>query len=480
MPAPRSVGLGQSLTFHVSVNPAQTYIIDVYRVGWYGGAGGRHLLRIGPLSGTHQPACPANGSTGLIACGWSAGYTLAVPPTWTTGIFLAVLTNAAGYQNYVTFVVRDSRAAPIVYQQSVTTYQAYNNYPDDSVTGKSFYGFNSYGGTTVTGESRAVKLSFDRPYARDGVGQFFHWELPFVRWLEKNGYDVTYTTNLDTHTSGARLRGSRAFLSVGHDEYWSKEMFDAVEAARDAGVSLGFFGANAAYWQVRFEPSAGGVPNRVMVCYKYSGHLDPIQGPTTTVQFRVPPVNRPEQTLIGIQYRSYVRWGANVGYVVTNGAHPVDAGTGFLGRGHGAPARRLRDGPVGTCRNTRCRRTRHARCCRGRPTSTSRGRPNTRSRRSTGRPGARGFSRLAPFPGAGVWTTTGRDWPIRESRRRRGTCSTSSSARCPDPLRRLDAVRRHLDALDGALEAEKQLGRGRPAGRSPFRGERRTDRGRTR
>ena len=78
----------------------------------------------------------------------------------------------------------------------------------------------------------------------------------------------TYSTNLDTHANGGRLLNHKGFLSVGHDEYWSKAMYDAVEAARDAGVNLAFFGANTVYWQVRFEPSAGGVPNRVMVCYK--------------------------------------------------------------------------------------------------------------------------------------------------------------------------------------------------------------------
>jgi hypothetical protein len=180
----------------------------------------------------------------------------------------------------------------------------------------------------VSGERRAVKVSFDRPYYDNGAGQFFNWEIHLVRWLERSGYDVTYSTNLDTHEGGMRLRAHRAFLSVGHDEYWSKEMFDAVEAARDAGVSLGFLGANAAYWQVRFEPSASGVPNRVMVCYKDAG-LDPVTDATATVRFRQPPVNRPEQTLIGIQYTSYVDWYALAPYVVQNSGHPLYAGTGF-------------------------------------------------------------------------------------------------------------------------------------------------------
>src|SRR5439155_6629276 len=308
------------------VNPAQTFTIDIYRIGWYQGLGGRLLQHIGPFNGTQQPRCPVNATTGLIACNWSPGYILSVPTTWTSGIYLAVLTNAQAYQNYIVFVVRDdNRIAPLLYQQSVTTYQAYNNYPNDGTTGKSLYEYNSYGPATVSGTSRAVKVSFDRPYSEwAGAGQFLQWELYFVRWLEHSGYDVTYSTDLDTHSNGSRLLNYNGFLSVGHDEYWSKEMRDAAEAARDAGVNLAFFGANAAFWQVRFEASASAVPNRVIVCYK-DATKDPVQGPTTTVGFRQSPVNRPEQSLLGLQYTSETRNNGYVSYVVTNSSHWVYA-----------------------------------------------------------------------------------------------------------------------------------------------------------
>jgi hypothetical protein len=326
-PSATSVARGEALTFHVTVNPAQSFTIDVYRLGWYGGLGGRLMLQAGPLPGFPQAECPPNPWTGLIACAWSPSYTLTVPGTWTSGVYLAVLTSAGGWQNYVPFVVRDDRPAAILYQMSVTTYQAYNNYPNDG-SGKSLYGFNSGGGTTMSGDRRAVEVSFDRPYQDNGAGQLFHWEIHMIRWLERSGYDVTYSTNLDTHAQGARLRNHRVFLSVGHDEYWSKAMFDAVEGARDAGVSLGFFGANIAYWQVRFAPSAAGVPNRVMICYK-DGGLDPVTDATATVRFRQPPVNRPEQALVGIQYTSYVDWFALAPLVVQNTGHALYAGTGL-------------------------------------------------------------------------------------------------------------------------------------------------------
>src|SRR5437867_2387293 len=259
-----SVLQGGSLSLFVTVNPVQTYSIDVYRMGWYAGKGGRLELHAAALTGISQPPCPADASTGLIACNWTPSYTMTIPSSWASGVYMAVLTNAAGYQNYVNFVVRDDRTAPFLYQRSINTAQAYNDFPDDQKIGKSLYEYNSYGANTVAGTPRAVKVSFDRPFADDGSADFFTWEVQFVRWIERAGYDVTYATDLDTHTNGAQLLRHQAFLSVGHNEYWSNAMYNAAQAARDAGINLAFFGANAIYWQVRFEASATDVANRVM------------------------------------------------------------------------------------------------------------------------------------------------------------------------------------------------------------------------
>jgi hypothetical protein len=323
-----SVLQGGSLALYVTTNPPQSYSIDVYRVGWYQGLGGRLELHAGPLAGTSQTPCLPDTTTGLIVCNWTAGYTMAIPTGWTSGVYLAVLTNAAGYQNYVNFVVRDGRPAPFLVQRSMNTAQAYNNYPNDNRTGKSLYEFNSFGAPTVAGTTRAVKVSFDRPFYDDGSGDFLSWEVQFVRWVEKSGYDATYSTDVDTHANGAELLRHQAFISIGHDEYWSNEMYNAAQAARDRGVNLGFFGANPLYWQVRFEASAAGVANRVVVCYK-DARIDPVQGPTTTVNWRDAPLNRPEQALIGVMFTNQTSGNSNVPYVVKNSSNWVYANTGF-------------------------------------------------------------------------------------------------------------------------------------------------------
>jgi len=324
-----SVLQGQPIDLFVTVNPPQTYTIDVFRIGWYGGVGGRQVRHVPGLQGAPQAGCgPTDPTTGLLACKWTKSFTLTPDTSWTSGVYVALLTNAAGFQNYVIFVVKDGRPAAFLYQSAFTTFEAYNNYPDDGLTGKSLYDFNSKGATTVSGGPRAVKVSFDRPYTSMGSGQFFWFEVYFVHWAERNGYDITYSTDVDTDLNGAELRNHKAFLSVAHDEYWSMPMFNAAAAARDAGVNLGFFTANAAYWQIRFESSSTGVADRVVVCYK-DATKDPIQGPTTTTNFRNAPVNMPEQTLEGVQFTGNLAFASAVPYVVSNSSHWVYAGTGF-------------------------------------------------------------------------------------------------------------------------------------------------------
>lgn len=332
-----SVNPGDTITLYVTVNPAQTFTLDVYRIGYYQGLGGRLMLH-DSVSGVTQPDAVVDAATGMVSCSnWSASYQLTVPNTWTTGVYLVLLTNSHQFQNYITFVVRDdSSTSALLYQQSVTTYQAYNNYPNDVAsgatlpsTGKSLYEYNSSSATTAVGTTRANKVSFDRPYSNDdGAGDFLDWEMYFVRWMEQSGFDVSYCTDVDTHTNSGRLLNHRGFLSVGHDEYWSKDMYDGVTSALASGVGLGFFGADAVYWQIRFEPNAAGTPNRVQTCYK-DATKDPVSGPTTTVLWRSTTLNRPEQQLLGSMFVAQQANGvAARPFVVTNSGHWLYAGTG--------------------------------------------------------------------------------------------------------------------------------------------------------
>jgi hypothetical protein len=226
----------------------------------------------------------------------------------------------------------------------VTTYEAYNNWG-----GKSLYG--GVGPQARDLASRAYQVSFDRPYVSTTSGEvargpydFFRYEYPMVRWMERVGYDVSYATDVDTDESAGLLRRHRVFLSVGHDEYWSASMRAHVESALASGVNLAFFDGNSMYWQIRFGRSALG-RDRVITCYK-SGELDPLSRATpalTTVQWRQPPVNRPENEIMGAMYGGNTALddqGSPISYpfVVTNSRSWVYQGTG-LANGSRLPER---------------------------------------------------------------------------------------------------------------------------------------------
>ncbi len=156
-----------------------------------------------------------------------------------------------------------------------------------------------------------------------------------VRWLEHEGYDVTYATNVDTPANADLLLGHQGFLSVGHDEYWSWQMRKNVETYRDRGVSLGFFSANTCYWQIRFEPSLiTGAADRTVVSYKeYAFTKDPYYKDTdktnnylVTTAFHNKPINRPEDALIGVMYLNNPVHG-NI--AIDDASHWICAGTGL-------------------------------------------------------------------------------------------------------------------------------------------------------
>jgi methionine-rich copper-binding protein CopC len=261
-----SVDQGQPIQFKITDTNLAPYRIDVYRMGYYGGMGARKVHTI-PSSQTLrviQPAPIRDSVTGLIDAGnWSVAASWNVPSDATSGIYFARLVreDIADSASYIIFIVRDDDGqSDMLFQTSDSTWQAYNIWG-----GKSLY----------VGSPRARMVSYNRPFTTrtdtfGGRDFVFGAEYPMVRWIEANGYDVSYFTNVDTARRGHELLEHKVFMSVGHDEYWSNEMRDAVTVARDTGVHLSFFSGNEMYWKVRWENaySADGTPFRTMVCYK--------------------------------------------------------------------------------------------------------------------------------------------------------------------------------------------------------------------
>jgi hypothetical protein len=303
-----SVNVGQTVFFKVMTN-ALSYRIDIYRLGYYQGNGARLVATVLPSAvlPQAQPPCLTDSSTGLMDCGnWTISASWAVPSNATSGIYFVRLVRLdTGEVGVAAFVVRnDASRSALLFQTSDLTWQAYNDYG-----GQNLYGC----GGAYNDNCRAFKVSYNRPF-HTGTFNPYTWifseEYPMVRWLEANGYDVTYIAGVDTDRTGAQITQHKVFMSVGHDEYWSAGQRSNVEAARTAGVHLAFFSGNEVFWKTRWENSIDGAntPNRTLVCYKETladKVIDPADPPIWTGTWRdsrfSPPGDggRPENALTG-------------------------------------------------------------------------------------------------------------------------------------------------------------------------------------
>lgn len=253
-----SYNVGETVEFCITGAPAE---IRIFRAGWYGGTGFRQLAVI-PNTATNQPdGDTVSGSYGgTTNTAWTVTATWAIPANAVSGMYMAMIRNAANTDAfYVTFVVRDDAAvADIVYKTSDTTWGAAYNYwgTKSAPAGKNLYGSGSGVGNIM---SRTSMVSYHRPViTRGGVMQTYWWacELPLIRFLERNGYSVKYISSVDLDKNGSSMLSGKAsvFLSSGHDEYWTTPMRNAVEEWRDqsGGHSI-FMSGNEVFWRARFE-----------------------------------------------------------------------------------------------------------------------------------------------------------------------------------------------------------------------------------
>jgi hypothetical protein len=264
----QSIKAGETLRLMVSAQPACRFSIDIFRMGYYGGAGARLMTTLGPLQAKPQTV-PDVGPERLRECRWEPSGELRIPADWPSGVYLGRLSrigetpDVRGWQSYVIFIVRDDRPADILFQCSDNTWQAYNRWPDD------------YSLYTDPRHPWApdVAVSFDRPYGKIaqifenpltiGSGEFLAWEYPLAYWLEMHGYDVTYCSNADMLDPQQPLR-AKVFLSIGHDEYWDVRQYNTALAAVKAGVNQLYLCGNSVFGVTPFQDSHDGRPNRII------------------------------------------------------------------------------------------------------------------------------------------------------------------------------------------------------------------------
>ena len=351
---PDSVAAGQQVTVHAS-GPAGVAQLELVRVG-----AAREVLERREVELRPHGFGPDTDAAGVD---WPVVATIPVPAGARSGYHELVLHVAGpdGPAEHVGYVVvraaRPDPAVPLLVLPT-STWNAYND-----VAGTNLYtggvrasfrrplppGFlrrppGDGGRVTVLGEpdpamnTHVMYLIENALSQWTGSSGWSGWEGPFVAWAERNGVVVHYATSVDLHGRGDVLDGRRMYLSVGHDEYWSWEMRDAVEDFVAAGGNAAFWSGNVAYWQVRFED--GGA---TMVGYKQRFEDDPaFRDPDPEVRRRTTSIwadtaiGRPETSLTGLSFtrggyhRIGVRASAGLGgYTVERGDHWSFAGTGL-------------------------------------------------------------------------------------------------------------------------------------------------------
>ena len=350
-----SIAQGETIFFKIKTDSTD-YRIDIYRMGYYGGMGARLVDTVMPSVNLPQvqPEAKTDPETRLYDCGnWEVSASWGAPDDATSGIYFARLVrqdpDPSGWRadnsrtppderppasphaygalghgrlanallepraSHIYFVVRDDDSnSDILFQTSDTAWQAYNRYG-----GYSTYSAldpnnpRSFPELDLQQMPRAFKVSYNRPLETRhyrATNAVFTAEYPCVRWLEANGYDVSYFTGVDADRRGEGILNHLLFLSVGHDEYWSLGQRRNVEAARDRGVNLAFFSGNEVFWKIRWEASIDGTEDdhRTMVCYKETHHnakIDPVADVWTGTWRDSRPFNpegaQPENALTG-------------------------------------------------------------------------------------------------------------------------------------------------------------------------------------
>jgi hypothetical protein len=356
---------GETITLFVSAT-AERYRLDIVRDGGVE----TPMASVEGLSAQWQDT-PDQCS--VLGCGWTGSHSLRIPLEWTSGAYRITLT-AEGRDGRLIrchhlFILRPQTGAKpgrILQVAATGTWTAYNTWG----------GSNHYQG--ITGPARnqyAPMVSIERPFCRGFVvlppeaprvplevsippampPRYPHMEWAyahgyskkyassgwasydshFFRWAERTGYAVDLASQHELHFEPEILDGYDCVVFVGHDEYWTWEMRDAVEHYAKRGGKVARFAGNF-MWQTRLEDEG-----RRQVCYKYRAEEDPILaagGDLTrlSTSWEDPRVGRPGSETFGLLATRglYVGWGGCAprgarGFPIYRPEHWAFAGTGI-------------------------------------------------------------------------------------------------------------------------------------------------------
>lgn len=299
-----SLNPGQPLSVMASVGPGEPprrVRLEVFRIG----PAGPEKVWMSDFADVKRQSVSASASA--IGPGWPPTWRDIDTSGWRPGVYTADIveqTTATRDVRAVQWIIKNPRRnGAVLLRLGTNTWAAYNEWGGHSL----------YPGADGSDDSRGLMVSFDRPFPPD----LFEYEIYLVQWLEGLAASlggVDYAGNFDVHADPRLLDPYPLVITGSHDEYWSKEEFDAFERRIfKRGRNVCFFGANTAYWQVRYGDlniAPGAEPQgRQVVCYKDA--WDPVVLRTgrdasllTTNMFRKDG-RRPETQLMGGGFQSW-------------------------------------------------------------------------------------------------------------------------------------------------------------------------------
>lgn len=323
---------GEKVDFHVS-SSTEKYSISIARSGLKNEV----VWEKSGIAGQKHPIPEMAWEKGAQ---WPVSTSFDLPKDWKSGYYIVTFTSENSSGDKATaehfFVVRSANPGKdnnMVFVIPTSTYHAYNLWG----------GHNLYDGGIKVSTQRPMmpglitKKTLEHARAadqgdpqKDYVPDFFSYleehnypmwvgaagwasyEQLFIQWAEAQNYQFDYITSEDLELRPQLLDNYKLMVSVGHDEYWSWNMRDAVESRIEKGLNVAWFVGNSVYWQVRFEDD-----NRTMVAYKYDVDKDPMMGTDKehliTTIWSDRRINRPENHLLGLSfnYAGYTRVGGS-------------------------------------------------------------------------------------------------------------------------------------------------------------------------
>ncbi|MBU8898321.1 VCBS repeat-containing protein [Corallococcus sp. M34] len=350
--APYSINAGELPSIYVQ--SPEAFRLRIYRLGWYGGAGALVVYdssnapstTYGPIA---QPRCGIATPTtvtgyqalrqqetdyGLVECAWTQPVR---PPVsaLTSGLYFVRITPEIPSPNpspdepiketLATFVVRNDASTERLVIVNPTTNEVYNPWGETLYTSTTCEAWPKCPRLSMYSTPRATKVSMARPSWN--IPDHFKTDVPLLRFLEMNNLPYSVATDYDVSRFPSLMAARRSAIISGHGEYWDMATRNSLDAFVARGGNLIAMAANTGYWQIRYEASTTGNPGPIIVGYKQSATdtatpttacrsdiLVPAAAPNcsdpllsvspqlTTTYFRAPPVNKPEQELLGVQY----------------------------------------------------------------------------------------------------------------------------------------------------------------------------------